>query len=51
MKELGRSEQKVVVFHLRFVDHVHEFDAGEESASRVNVLNPSMGRIRRLIAR
>jgi hypothetical protein len=51
VKEPSRSELEVVVLHLPFEDHVHEFGAFEDSAKEVNVLNPSMDRIRRLIAR
>ena len=36
--------------HLSFRDHVHNLNAGQKDPGR-KVLNPSMGRVRRLIAR
>ena len=37
--------------HLSFHDHVHQFDSSQKDPGTAKVLNPSMGRVRRLIAR
>jgi hypothetical protein len=37
--------------HLPFGDHMHQLDATSKIRAQRKVLNPSIGRVRRLIAR